>query len=104
MATITTLQQGEIGKIFEKVFGEDIFTGARTRERSAKRTAAYAYMREVMGMTHMEIGAEVGRNQSTVGLGAKRFLGLLESGDAEAENIWMTICAHRMWMEIEIMP
>ena len=39
-------------------------------------------------MLFRSIAKEVGRNHSTVGVGAKRFKGLLEIGDPGAMEIW----------------
>lgn len=75
-------------ELFTEIFGDNVFEDPRTQERTDKRTGAYYYMKTVMGMTHTEIADEIGRNQSTVGVGAKRFAGLLESGDPEAVEIW----------------
>lgn len=78
-------------ELFEEVFEENVFADPRTQERTDKRCGAYLYMKKVMGMGHVEIGREIGRSHSTVGLGAKRFEGLLEIGDKSAENIWRII-------------
>ena len=75
-------------ELFTEVFGENVFDDPRTQERADKRTGAYYYMKKVMGMTHENIAAEIGRNQSTIGVGAKRFQGLLEIGDPGANEIW----------------
>lgn len=75
-------------ELFTEVFGENVFEDPRTQERTDKRTGIYYYMKKVIGMTHHEIAREVGRNQSTVGVGAKRFAGLLEIGDPGAMEIW----------------
>ena len=75
-------------ELFTHVFGDNVFEDPRTQERSDKRTGAYYYMKKVIGMTHHEIAKEVGRNHSTVGVGAKRFAGLLEIGDPGAMEIW----------------
>lgn len=75
-------------ELFTEVFGENVFEDPRTQERTDKRTGAYYYMKKVIGMTHHEIAKVVGRNHSTVGVGAKRFKGLLEIGDPEAVEIW----------------
>ncbi len=78
-------------ELFIEIFGENVFEGPRTQERADKRTGAYYYMKKVMGMTHENIAAEIGRNQSTIGVGAKRFQGLLEIGDPGAIEIWMVM-------------
>ena len=78
-------------ELFTEVFGENVFDDPRTQERTDKRTGAYYYMKKVMGMTHHEIAKEVGRNHSTVGVGAKRFKGLLEIGDPGAMEIWRMV-------------
>lgn len=75
-------------ELFTEVFGENVFDDPRTQERTDKRTGAYYFMKKVMGMTHENIAAEIGRNQSTIGVGAKRFQGLLEIGDPGAIEIW----------------
>ena len=80
-----------IKQIFTEIFGENVFEDPRTQERTDKRTGAYYYMKTVMGMTHQEIAAEIGRNQSTIGVGGKRFKGLLEIGDPGAKEIWRVI-------------
>lgn len=75
-------------QLFAEIFGENVFEDPRTQERTDKRTGAYYFMKKVMGMTHHEIAKEVGRNPSTIGVGAKRFKGLLEIGDPVAVKIW----------------
>lgn len=78
-------------ELFEEVFGENIFTGRRTQERTDRRTGAYAFMKRKMGMTTNEIALETGKNHATVSSGIKRFEGLLESKDKIAIEIWLYI-------------
>lgn len=73
------------------IFGEDIFSGPKTRDRADKRLATYAFLRRVKDMTYIEIGRIVGRDHKTVMSGVERFEGLMQSGDKNAKLVWEKI-------------
>lgn len=75
-------------QFFIEIFGQDVFTGPRTGYKTDRRTAAYAFMSNVLKMKDAHIAEAIGRSRTTVIHGRQRFTDLLDSNDKIALAIW----------------